>query len=401
MKQKLKDLALLLKEDRRAKFGLIVVVLAALFLMLAPGPKGPSQKAKLAAARKEKKEQATQTSASTEAYQDLISGFKGELDELKTQTSSITKSLDDQKKSMAEYEERTAAIFRKLIERMSETETTSTQNARGTQRGQQGAYPEPISVDGTSGMPGVGTDIPADEGLESFGNETVEAAPPPPPPPAKIAYIGAGDSVRVKLLAGVNAPTDGTPYPVVFSLDGNVSGPDGSALPLGEARLVAAAQGSLTDARALFRLTDLSIRLPNGRRKVYKVDGWVVGEDGIRGMQGILIDPIGKAIGGGILTGAVEGYGKALKDSQMEIRDDYRGTSQIVTGDIGKYALGSGIAGGSKEWSSIVKDRLNQMVPQVQVLSGREATAIFSKSISVDGLFEALDEEETSPSSLD
>jgi conjugal transfer pilus assembly protein TraB len=244
-------------------------------------------------------------------------------------------------------------------------------------------------------------DMLVDEGMESFGNETVDAAPPPPPAPAKIAYIGAGDSVRVKLLAGVNAPTDGTPYPVVFSLDGNVSGPDGSALPLGEARLVAAAQGSLTDARALFRLTDLSVRLPNGRRKVYKVDGWVVGEDGVRGMQGILIDPIGKAIGGGMISGAFQGYGRAVRDSQIQIRNDNRGSTEIVNGDLGKFALGAAVSGGSNEWSSIIKDRLSQMVPQVQVLSGREATAIFSKSISVDGLFEALDEEETSPSSLD
>jgi hypothetical protein len=58
-------------------------------------------------------------------------------------------------------------------------------------------------------------------------------APPAQPERQKQAFIGAGDSVRIKLLAGVNAPTDGTPYPVVFSLADDVVGPDGSTLPPG------------------------------------------------------------------------------------------------------------------------------------------------------------------------
>ena len=116
--------------------------------------------------------------------------------------------------------------------------------------------------------------------------------------------------MRVKLLAGVNAPTDGTPYPVVLKLLGNVMGPDGNTIPLGEARLIAAAQGSLTDSRVLFRLTRLSIRLPNGRRKEFAIDGWVVGEDGIRGMSGVLIDPIGKAIGGAAMAGVRAASGR-------------------------------------------------------------------------------------------
>ena len=82
-------------------------------------------------------------------------------------------------------------------------------------------------------------------------------------------------------------------------------GPDGNAVPLGEARIIAAAQGSLTDSRVLFRLTRLSIRLPSGKRKEFPIDGWIVGEDGIRGLEGVLIDPIGKAIVGAGMAGGL------------------------------------------------------------------------------------------------
>lgn len=395
MKQKLKDLITTLKEDRRAKFGLGVIVVMILFSMMAPD-KG-AQRAQRDAKKKQKVDTVA-TSASTEAYQDLITGFKGQLDELQTQQSAVVKGLDDQRKKMEGYEERTAAIFKKLIERMSEGEQR-TATARGS--GQQGNYPDPVSVDGDGGAMASADFGIVEEGLESFGNETVEAAPPPPPAPSKVAFVGAGDSVKVRLLAGVNAPTDGTPYPVVFKMTGNVIGPDGSNLPLGEARVVAAAQGSLTDSRALFRLTELSVRLPDGRRRQYKVDGWVVGEDGVRGMQGILLDPIGKAIGAGALTGGLEGFGKGVRDSQLEIRDNYRGTSQLVTGDIGKYAAGAAIAGSAKNWSGIVQDRLADYIPHVQVLAGRDGTAVFSKSVTIDGLFESMEDSDTVVSALD
>jgi conjugal transfer pilus assembly protein TraB len=238
--------------------------------------------------------------------------------------------------------------------------------------------------------------------LQSFGMEQPELAPPPAPPPGKIAIIGAGDSVRVKLLAGVNAPTDGSPYPVVFKLIGDVFGPDGSALPLGEARLVAAAQGSLADQRALFRATTLNIRFPDGRRKVIDVDGWIVGEDGIRGMQGLLIDPIGKGIAAAGAAGFLSGVGQGFSAAQLDsTQNDSGNWSQTVSGNTTAFALGRGVSGMANEWSSVIRDRVDQLVPHVQVLSGREATAVFARSVTIPGLFDALEGEDNPYSSLD
>jgi hypothetical protein len=208
-----------------------------------------------------------------------------------------------------------------------------------------------------------------------------------------------GDSVRVKLLAGVNAPTDGTPYPVVLKLIGDVIGPDGNSVPLGEARVIAAAQGSLTDSRVLFRLTRLSIRLPNGRRKEFGIDGWVVGEDGIRGMEGVLIDPIGKAIAGAGMAGGLAGLGQGLAAANTVNRfgvGNTPDTSFVQDGKMGEYAAGMALSSAAKEWNSIIRERLAQLVPVVQVLSNREATAVFSQSLTVPDLLEQLDEEDPS-----
>lgn len=389
MKQKLEDLKILLQRDRKAQLIAVVVLLCIIYLLFADGRSGIQTAEYIPP--EEEINQGSGAMGAEEAPNDIVRAFSSDLKKLEEQNTETVKALDETRKSMENYEAKTAEIFKRVLERLSETEAA-------VQRGSTAAgATEPVNMVDDGGM---AEDDDVDT-LESFGNEAPAVAPPPPTDPKKMAVIGAGDSVRVKLLAGVNAPTDNTPYPVVFKLISDVYGPDGSTLPLGEARLVAAAQGSLTDSRVLYRITALNIRLPNGKRKFVDVDGWVVGEDGIRGMEGLLIDPIGKAIVAGGLTGGLAGLGDAVSDSQTTDYDSYYGSTEVVTGDDTKYAAGQAISGAAREWGDIVRDRVEQLVPHVQVLSGREATAVFAKSITIPELFETFEEEENVFSSLD
>lgn len=337
-----------------------------------------------------------------EAYEDIVQRFSADLSDIKQRTEQNSEESKELRRNLLDYEQRTADIFKKVLERMQEGESGSARRT-GT-GGAAGPLPDgsmPVDVTGEMGEDGA-SQIAGDE-IESFGMEEAQNAPPPAPPLTKVAYVGAGDSVRVKLLAGVNAPTDGTPYPVVFKLITDVFGPDGSALPLGEARLIAASQGSLTDSRALFRLTSLNVRFPDGRRKNMEVDGWIVGEDGLRGMAGVLIDPIGKAIAGSGMSGALAGIGDGFALAQLTTSQSEGGGSNqsVLSGDVGTYAAGRGLSGAANAWSGIIRERVAQLVPQVQVMSGREGTAIFARGFSLPGLLEALGEEDNQFSTLD
>jgi len=402
--QKLKDINLYLAGSRKAKFFLVCGLLAILFLIFKPESKP----------LRFKKQQPTgqaQTAAisRSEVTNDLSKVFEKTFGDLKTEVEKNKSQLDELRKSSEQSEQKTAEILKKMLEKMNENQIAGVRSSDSTS-------PNPVLLsDQDSGgsdieMAGLRSD-PME--MEAISGDAPIDAPPAPPEPKKVAFVGAGDSVRIKLLAGVNAPTDGTPYPVVFKLVGDIFGPDGSTLPLGEARLIAAAQGSLTDQRALFRLTQLNLSLPSGERKVFNVDGWVVGEDGIRGMSGILIDPIGKAIAGGAMAGAIEGAGQGLsRANSSTLRDitNYIGADgtrerlgtfdTVVNGDLGEYVAGRALMGAGREWGSIIRDRLKEMVPAVQVYSGREATAVFAKSFTIEGLFEALDADHET-SSLD
>jgi hypothetical protein len=384
MQQKIQDLVSLLKSDRKAQVIAVVCVLFLAYALLADHTprKKMSTKKDLAEGAGE--------GGKSELIDDVLASMASEVRNLSEMSQKNAETLQNLEKEHQGFQGKTADLFRKILEQMAENEAKRVALA-----------PQP-------NMPGIEaseerTEYPVNDinlspteplELDTIGFEDKAVVPPPPPAKEKIAFVGAGDSVRLKLLAGVRAPTDGTPYPVVFQLAGDVYGPDGSALPLGEARVIAAAQGSLVDSRVLFRLSSLNLRLPSGRNQVIPVDGWVVGEDGIRGMDGILIDPFGKAIGAAGLAGALSGFGQAVSSGETTTFTGFEGSQTVVTGDDMKFAAGQAASGAANAYSRLIEERLRLLVPHVEVLSGREATAVFSKSFSVSGLFEELDSDD-------
>lgn len=396
MGQKIKDFLLLLKNDVKFMIGTVIALCSMLFLMFGSGG---STGAKKALPRNATQSSSTSSSAMAqrEAYDDIMVRFKSDLDETKTEIRSQKQSNDELKKSLSDMETRTATILGTMLKEMSSMKE-QTADAGKQPRIVDSSGPAEVALNGETTINNLSAQpvSMSSQELESFGNEQRQIAPPPLPEKEKLAFIGAGDSVKVKLLAGVNAPTDGAPYPVVFKLTGDVVGPDGSTLPLGEARLIAAAQGSLTDSRALFRLTSVNLRLPDGRRKVLKTDGWIVGEDGIRGMSGILIDPIGKAIAGAGFAAGLSAAGNAIAQSNTRtITNGITGSqTTFLDGNVGQYAGGKALSGAASEWSGIIKDRLSELVPVVQVMAGRESTAVFARSLTIDGLYDALNSED-------
>lgn len=395
----LKDLGLQLKKDRRYQAGAAVLAVFTLFALFHEPSRPHGGGVKLAKGTKPLTA-GTGSVGYKEAAEDIMTAVRTDLENLKQESVENRKVIEETRKDMQNNVERTSEVFKEILKRMQESETASRQQALDV----ASANATPEDIDGGIGAGGQQlAQFDRQQGIEQFGTQEVKAViPPAPPKQSKVAVVGAGDSVRVKLLSGVNAPTDGTPYPVVFKLISDVHGPDGSALPLGEARLIAAAQGSLTDSRALFRLTSLNISYPDGRRNVLEVDGWVVGEDGLRGMDGILIDPIGKAIAGAAMAGGVEGLGEALAARNTTSTTNVLGGQTIaITGSEGEFAAGKGASSAAKVWSRLIEQRVNKLVPQVQVLSGREATAIFARSFRIPGLIEAYQADEDSYSSVD
>jgi hypothetical protein len=393
MKQKFDDLVLLLKRDRKYQIIMLIAVVGLAWAILHK-PSAPRVARKLGGPPP----LSTGTSGAEESFKDLMQAFKGDVDTLKTDLRETRIEQERMKKETKENNERVSEIFKRVLERLAENETTkaSTRTSSpdvGVEDTEDPSNPDQIASLNTS----------ESQGIQEFQPPApTNVAPPPPPQPNRTAVVGAGDHVRVKLIGAVHAATDGTPYPVLFKVIGDVQGPNNSNLPLGEGLLIAAAQGSLTDQRALFRLSSLNIAFPDGRRSVIEVDGWVVGEDGISGMEGVLIDPLSKVIAATGMAGALQGLGDAFAAKNTTATTNLFGGSQItVTGSEGEYAAGKGLSEATKTYGRLIEDRVKKIPPVVEVLSGREATAIFAKSFKIPGLIEAYQADEDNYSSVD
>ena len=95
------------------------------------------------------------------------------------------------------------------------------------------------------------------------------------------------------------------------------------------------------------------------------------------------------------MIGALGALGEGLAQSTTEVTSDALGnTTQIITGDLGTFAAGKGMSGFAREWSRIVADRVRQLVPHIEVYSGREGTAVFAQSVAIRGLYEELEDED-------
>lgn len=377
MKQQLEDLKLLLKNDKRilAAAGFIIVVL--LFLVFSEDQRTPRP---ARGDRAGTSKSSNPGMGSEEQFADLIIAFKQDIESQKKQSAEMVSQLQRTEADAKDFKQRTAGIFETLTDKFEQVQRDLDQLAAAVNRGNADVGTQaPPTVEGP------------DELVPEWFDEKEPAGRPEEPRPLRVSVIAPGDSVPVELLTGVNAPTDGTPYPVVFKLGGDITGPDGSSLNLGEGRIIAAAQGSESDSRALFRLTQLSLRHPSGRRSVVEVDGWIVGEDGIRGMQGRLEDKLGRLIMATAVISGVAAAGQRLQRNTGALFgggfgggfDRNNPPGFTLQGQDFQFAAASAVTDASNRLGQVLLRRYESLIPVVEVLSGRGAVAIFSKPAEI------------------
>lgn len=385
--QKFEDIKLILKNDRRVwAAAIFLVVIGGIWLMTNSQERGYVRPTRIVQGQ----QQAGQPSlGGADIYKDLIATFQNQIEQAEVERKQSSAKLDRLIYNTQADKAKFTGIFEQIIEQMDQT-----RNEMNNIRSQiENVRNERTSTLNT-GVPDIVVDEPVPFGFEPVVEEPVIT----PPREIRAAVISPGDSVKLRLLTGVAAPVDGTPYPVVFQLDGPISGPDGTNLDLGDARLIAAAQGSESDSRVLFRLTDLAFTHKDGRRSVVKVDGWVVGEDGVRGMRGTLVDKLGQVIA----TTAGVSFAAALTESitvqNQDINVDNIGSNgvRIDSNDLDR-ATASAVTDASNRIGQALLDRYEKLVPVVEILSGREVAAVFARSTEVM----IIEDDESEYASLD
>ncbi|NDC38647.1 MAG: hypothetical protein EBZ48_11425, partial [Proteobacteria bacterium] len=215
MKQKLQDLILLIKQEKKYQVIAAGVGICVMYLMLA-------EPAKPKRTQKPQSKEMSSLSNQREAYDDLMSAMKSDLTAVSEGVKQNTRDLAELKVAQDKDRQRVAEIFKKMLDRLADVQATSASVGAGAVPQMlpegDGAGPVALGGPGAGGAMGGAMDgsIPGSMGpsgvsaasyggggaaamnggteLASWGGAPSAVAPPPPPAPKKVAIIAPGDS---------------------------------------------------------------------------------------------------------------------------------------------------------------------------------------------------------------
>jgi hypothetical protein len=204
---------------------------------------------------------------------------------------------------------------------------------------------------------------------------------------AREVHLPAGSFAEGVLLTGCFAPVEGQALPVKIRLTGEWIAPNRTRIPLGDAFLIGKALGDANSERAVVQLEKLSYVHSTGRSIEVSVNGYIADSDGVQGAAGQYVWRAAELVGYSAVAGGVSGAGEALAQSQTSTQlNPLGGASQIVTGDLAKFAAGRGTSRAADEIQKAIAKRIDQLIPAIWVPNGRKITVTLIDGATLPGV---------------
>lgn len=196
--------------------------------------------------------------------------------------------------------------------------------------------------------------------------------------------------MEATLLSGLRAQTvegaKGQPAPVLLRIKNLAILPNQVKANLKGCFVIAEGYGSLDDERVHLRLVSLSCISKKGSSVIdQKIKGFVVDEDGMIGLSGNVVSKMGSAIARSVLAGLFGGLGDAIKVAYTTTSMSVAGTTTTMEpADIGKVAVGGGIAQGASDLRKFYLDLAKQTMPVVEVGATKTVTLVVSEGVNLE-----------------
>lgn len=195
--------------------------------------------------------------------------------------------------------------------------------------------------------------------------------------------------MEAELLTGFDAATSGSgnnsPEPMLLRIQTPAQLPNDIKANLKGCFIIAEGVGRLDKERADVRITSLSCISKKGASVIdAKVKGFVTDSDGKVGLSGRIVSRMGSAVARSFVAGIFGGAGEALKSSSLTQATSALGTASTVdSSQIGKNALGGGIAEGANALQKFYLDLAKQATPVIEVAPTKAITVVLSEGVEV------------------
>lgn len=256
--------------------------------------------------------------------------------------------------------------------------------------------------------PGAGTEEPAWlavteqwslGSLPAFREAGLAPAADEPPPPVAVYTIPAEATlVRARGLTALigRVPIDGQvtdpmPFKALIGRDNLLA--NGWQLPEVERAIFSGhAFGDATLHCVTGRIEQVTFIFADGTVSSWPAEdgsgsaplGYISDRRGYPCIRGKYVSNLHESIGRVTASGFAAGLAEAYAEQQVTVTQDGAGTTRSVTGNVGEYALGRGVADGIGQWSRIIAERAAQAFDAVVVGPGQELTVHIRQSIPVD-----------------
>lgn len=185
--------------------------------------------------------------------------------------------------------------------------------------------------------------------------------------------MGLADAM---LLTGVDAPTSiggntQEPLPALLSIRAETLIANSQYQDFSGCLLLATATGSASTERATLRLSRISCRSADGKRRIEaQIEGEVLGEDSKPGLKGTLVTKNGAIIMKGVMAAFAQGVASAFTSAPSQM---------TLTGTSANFAQGAGSGGGQalNTLAQFYIDMAKEMYPVIEVKGGRTVSVYF------------------------
>ncbi|MGC0946801.1 F-type conjugal transfer pilus assembly protein TraB [Pantoea agglomerans] len=207
----------------------------------------------------------------------------------------------------------------------------------------------------------------------------------------KLPWIPSGSFSEAVMIEGADANASVTGQqntsPVVITLLGDVSMPNGKTWNMDQCRVTGEMYGDISSERGEVRTKNISCILKNGKHIDMPFDGHVSfqGKVGIRGKpvmrNGAIIANAGAA---GLLSGFGEGIQSAATPTV-----GLGGSASVGAGDIFKQGLGGGASKAADTLSQYWIKRAEQYHPVIDIGAGNAVTVVFQQGFRLETIEDA------------
>lgn len=203
----------------------------------------------------------------------------------------------------------------------------------------------------------------------------------------KSPVIASDGFIRGSLLNGVvaSANTQGGSDNnlTLINLNGTYHAANGFSSDVKNCFVQAEAYPDFSASRVEFKPTKLSCNMPNGRTENWAIGGWVVGQDGIEGVKGVVHENLGNEVVGQSILGALSGAAGTVNQSQYTTTysSNGGGGASILTGNPYTAALAGVAQGGAQAGTKALQQYFSLYAPSIQVGANTPLTVVITDTI--------------------